>query len=865
VSAAGEEGDVTQYPETLGPSAPLPRRDGSGRRRGGPPEGFGDDASYEGYDGYFKKPKAQQSSPPMPPGPPGSSDPLGSSGPLGSGPGMGMGMDSGMSPERGTPPGPTGPPPQSRRSPDDDPSAYRRIVFPSDDDPRGRAQFRSDDGVLGAVREPEPRPDRSREFPRDWAHDRLRESIREWERERDRNAGMDRTGDRERTNGRDRTPPGRSTDRGRMPGRAGDRDDRLGRSGEHDRAPDWTRERPDERRADRQQQESTRERSRERGRDRERDRGQDRARGRGQDRERERNRDRERSGDRDIPPPEAYYDDRRGRGRDHAPEHDLERDVDQDLNRSRDDNPLLDDTSSRDRSPRRDYEPPADRRSAPPPPSRDHAESGSRSSARRAATAAPPRPPAFRPAEAGTRSAPRPEGVAAHPVRRRSRAGEGARPDRKNQLALAAAFLGAALVLFLFWTKTPGLSFATSGEAYTTVGDGLGMLTAYLLMVQVLLMARIPWLERGIGSDRLTAVHRFTGETLVCVLIAHVSTITIGYSDGMLSKIQGELPTLFLHTEDVLIATIGTGILVLTGLISLRAVRRRIPYEIWYYLHLGVYAAIALAFMHQIVLGPTFEANDMARMAWTAAYILVAAMVLIHRVGGPLRLAYRHRLVVTRVEPEGPDAVSIYLGGRQLRKLNAEPGQFFRWRFLAKGAWWQAHPFSLSAAPNREWLRITVGALGNHSTSLQNIRPGTRVLAEGPYGAFTAALRTRGKVLLLAGGIGITPLRALVDALASVTRDIVLVYRASDRQSIVFGEELDYLDRTGQLELHYLLGPRDSSPTPLSAERLSDLIPDVADRDVFLCGPPGMIDSARRALREAGVPGRRMHHERFST
>jgi ferredoxin-NADP reductase len=145
------------------------------------------------------------------------------------------------------------------------------------------------------------------------------------------------------------------------------------------------------------------------------------------------------------------------------------------------------------------------------------------------------------------------------------------------------------------------------------------------------------------------------------------------------------------------------------------------------------------------------------------------------------------------------------------------------------------------------------------------VRPGTKVLAEGPYGAFTAALRTRGKVLLLAGGIGITPLRALVDALASVTRDIELVYRASDRESVVFGEELAWLDRTGQLRLHYLLGPRDASPSPLSAERLSRLIPDVADRDVFLCGPPGMVDSARRALREAGVPGRRMHHERFST
>jgi predicted ferric reductase len=459
----------------------------------------------------------------------------------------------------------------------------------------------------------------------------------------------------------------------------------------------------------------------------------------------------------------------------------------------------------------------------------------------------------------------RPNGLAGHPVRRRSRAADGARPDRRTLLALTAGGIGAFVVLILFWMKTPGLSLATPAEAFTTVGDGLGMLTAYLLMVQVLLMARVPWLERGIGSDRLAVVHRTTGESVVCALIAHVATITFGYSNARLSAVTAELPVLFLHTPYVLLASVGTGIFVLTGLISLRVIRRRLSYELWYYLHLGVYAALGLAFAHQIALGPTFDNNRMARVAWSAAYLLVAAAVLVYRVGGPLRLAYRHRLVVTKVEPEGPDAVSIYLGGRQLRRLNAEPGQFFRWRFLAAGSWWQAHPFSLSAAPNREWLRITVGALGNHTKALQNVRPGTKVLAEGPYGAFTAALRTRGKVLLLAGGIGITPLRALVDALASVTHDIVLVYRASDRESVVFGEELAWLDRTGQLKLHYLLGPRDVRPAPLSADRLSRLIPDVADRDVFLCGPPGMVDSARRALREAGVPGRRMHHERFST
>jgi predicted ferric reductase len=457
----------------------------------------------------------------------------------------------------------------------------------------------------------------------------------------------------------------------------------------------------------------------------------------------------------------------------------------------------------------------------------------------------------------------RPAALQARPVRRRQRATK-VRPDVRVAVMFGAMALGGVILLALFWIDTPGLSFANSGEAFTTAGDGLGMLVAYLLMVQVLMMARVPWLERGIGSDRLAAAHRRMGEWVVLVLLAHVGTILVGYSNGVLKAMPGEVGTLLFHTAYVGLAALGTGIFVLIGMISFRWIRRRLPYELWYYIHLGVYLSLAVAFAHQIVLGPTFDANAKARWAWGAAYVATGLAVLAFRIGGPLRLAYRHRLHVTAVKPEGPGTVSIYLGGRNLRRLGAQPGQFFRWRFLARGCWWQAHPFSLSAAPNREWLRVTVGALGNHSEALQNLKPGTRVLAEGPYGAFTAALRTRGKVLLLAGGIGITPLRALADALSSTAEDIVLIYRASDMSEVVFAQELEWMQRNGQLRVHYLLGKRDTKPRPLSPERLKALVPDVADRDVFLCGPPGMVEAARQALKGAGVHRRRVHHERFA-
>lgn len=425
-----------------------------------------------------------------------------------------------------------------------------------------------------------------------------------------------------------------------------------------------------------------------------------------------------------------------------------------------------------------------------------------------------------------------------------------------------AVAVGAIVVLAFFWMETPDISLADLGGQATAAGQAAGMLGAYLVLVQVLLMARIPLLERAIGSDWLTAAHRASGESLILLLVAHAALITLGYA-GSLGKAPAEFFTI-LDMPYLLDATIGLVLLLAIGFLSVRAVRRSVRYETWQYTHYFVYLAIVLFFTHEFTAGGTFDENYGARLFAVGLYALVALTLLTFRVIKPVVFSLRHRLRVAEVQRESDDAVSIYLAGRNLRRLQAEPGQFFRWRFLARGFWSQSHPFSLSAAPNREWLRITVGAVGDHTRALQGLRPGVRVFAEGPYGAMTAALRTRRKVVLIAGGIGITPLRALIDPLAAAGEDLVLLYRASHRGEIVFHRELEWLAASGRLTVHYLLGPRDAHPAPLSAQRITALVPDIHARDVFVCGPTGMIQAASQALREARVPRRHIHQERFT-
>jgi ferredoxin-NADP reductase/DMSO/TMAO reductase YedYZ heme-binding membrane subunit len=429
----------------------------------------------------------------------------------------------------------------------------------------------------------------------------------------------------------------------------------------------------------------------------------------------------------------------------------------------------------------------------------------------------------------------------------------------RQELVLAVIAAGAFAVLALWWAETP--SVTGLGDALTAAGDVCGLLSGYGVVVLVALMARLPPLERGVGSDRLARWHAAGGRYVVCLIVAHTLLIIWGYAVTAHSGLVAETGTLLTSYADVLMATVAAFLLLGIGIISARAARRRMRYETWYYLHFYTYLAIAMAFSHQFAQGPQFVSSLPARFAWSAMYAIVAALVVWYRIVTPLLKLARHRFRVIGVRWEAEDVISVYIGGRGLEELRAQPGQFFRWRFLDRGLWWQSHPYSLSALPNRDMLRITVRQRGDHSSALATLRPGTKVIAEGPFGALVPG-RSRRKVLLLAGGVGITPLRAMFAALPA--GKVTLVYRASDPRDIVFRDELDAIaaDRRGRI--HYVTGTREQlGGDPLSPAYLLGMVPDLRRHEVYLCGPPGMTETAIDGLQAAGVPRSRIHHESF--
>jgi predicted ferric reductase len=439
------------------------------------------------------------------------------------------------------------------------------------------------------------------------------------------------------------------------------------------------------------------------------------------------------------------------------------------------------------------------------------------------------------------------------------------RPRRSPAVPLLiAVWAGAAGVLWLWWTNTPSL--ADNNARILNAGRITGLLAGYLMALVVLQMARVPALERRVGSDRVARWHAMSGRYTICLVLAHVVLTMYGYA-LQAGKGFGDLVQQTIDSVDQLPdlgkATIGTGLLVLVALLSAGGVRRRIPYDLWYHVHLLTYAVVFLTFWHQLSTGNDFVVEPAAKTAWYALYGSVTALVVWYRVLVPVRLNLRHRMRVEAVIEETPGVVSVLITGRRLHRIGAEPGQFFRWRFLAPGMRFSSHPYSLSAAPRPTMLRITVKAIGDHSSALRDLTPGTRVWAEGPYGAMTAQRRSRGKVLLVAGGVGITPMRALFETLPGAAGDLTLLYRANTTQDLALWDELAQIADERGARLMYAVNSPDGERPDISADTLRRKLPDIDRHDVFLCGPPGFAQQVYEALRGAGVPARRIHHESF--
>lgn len=423
---------------------------------------------------------------------------------------------------------------------------------------------------------------------------------------------------------------------------------------------------------------------------------------------------------------------------------------------------------------------------------------------------------------------------------------------------LAACFC----VMVFGWWHVTGQEISSDASKLIAIARLAGIVATGAVLLQLLLMSRAPFIENNFDLEEINTFHRYNGYVMVYALIAHVLFLLVGYRMNTDLGWWPQFVQFNTEFEDVLKATIGSIFFFVVAITSAKYVRRRLPYEAWYFLHIIVYASVLLIFGHQIHSGSDIITQEWFKWFWIGLYAAVFVCVLYYRFLRQLVQYGRHGFVVARVEQEAPGIYSLYITGRDIAAYSYRAGQYAHWRFLTADMWTESHPFSFSSIPGSDYIRITYKVSGDFTKQLERIMPGTRVLIDGPRGSFTADRAVTKNVLLIAGGIGVSPLLPIAETLLARGKNVHIIYSIREQTDAVFTPEFVHLKKT--MGDHFALTHYETGDTNrLTEVTLAPYTRYAAELTVYICGPETMSQAVHGMLVSLGVPTKQILSERF--
>jgi predicted ferric reductase len=424
-------------------------------------------------------------------------------------------------------------------------------------------------------------------------------------------------------------------------------------------------------------------------------------------------------------------------------------------------------------------------------------------------------------------------------------------------------------IVALWVTGSSQLIGTSLSGTLLAIGRLLGLLATFFALTQFMLMGRVAWIERQFGLDRLAGYHRLNGYLAIMLIVLHPIFIVGSYAVQTGRNYIVEYFDTIQRIPYVWLALIAEILFVMVVLSSIYIARKRMPFEAWYFVHLLVYAAIVIVPFHQFVIAPELAGSEFGRWYWLGLYGFVAFNVLAWRFGAIGYNFMKYDFKVSRVVMETPTVTSVYIkAAKGNGMLTVKPGQFVLIRILNRAFWWQEHPFSVSWVPQGNELRLTIRNVGTYTRKIANLKPGARVFISGPYGRLTSDVMTTKKQLLIAGGIGITPLRSLSEQAAKEGTNAVVVYANRDASDVPLKKEMDKIGASPNVAVRYVFS--DEKPAKgrligrVDGDMIRHLVSDFKSRDIYLCGPPAMMAALVRDLHALGVPAEQIHLERFA-
>ena len=436
----------------------------------------------------------------------------------------------------------------------------------------------------------------------------------------------------------------------------------------------------------------------------------------------------------------------------------------------------------------------------------------------------------------------------------------------KKSLEIGLVFVNVLIIIGFWMTNSGKILFSSPSDFFIGIGRLAGLLGVYFVLMQLIFIGRILWVERLFGLDKLARIHKLNGYFALGLLVSHPILLATGY--GILNNVNiiRQLVNFVLYFQYVWMGAVALSLLIGVVFLSIKIVRSKLKLETWDFVRLLVYLVIILAFWHQLAVGSDFVNNPWFVGYWYLLYAFVIGNFVIFRFARPVFIYFKHGFVVENVVKENDNVTSIYIIGRKLNEFPVKPGQFMIFRFLNKKLWWQAHPFSMSMKPDGKRLRISVKNVGDYTSMISSIRKETKVFVDGPYGTFTENEGMEKKIVLIAGGIGITPIYSLLESMAG-RKDISLLYGCRTRRDFTFKKEIDSVLHRKLANVHYFTSEEKADGfenEKIGGESILRLIPDFKEREFFICGPVPMMDGLIRTLKDMGIEKNRIHYERFA-
>jgi predicted ferric reductase len=428
---------------------------------------------------------------------------------------------------------------------------------------------------------------------------------------------------------------------------------------------------------------------------------------------------------------------------------------------------------------------------------------------------------------------------------------------RTGWLAFFAAVFVAPVVVRLATT--------TSEPMWRQLADITGLLALSGLVCAAVLPSRVRSITRAFGIEDVLDVHRFIGVAAGVLVLVHLSCIVA------MNPAQVALLDWALNGPPAKAASVATGALVM--LVAFAALRRHLNqrYEVWRWMHVLLAVTVLVGSgLHVYLLGHLIQVRSMEMVLLLMG--LAVGAVLAHRWVWRTLLDPSTEFVVAEIRRESESVTTVSLAARDGSDTEWDfaPGQF-AWMRLRRSVTGEEHPFTIASSPHLPGrVEFTIRHAGDFTRTIHRLRPGQPVWIDGPHGSFTSDVDTCEGVVMIAGGVGITPMMSMVRAAADRgdCRPHRLVVVARSHEDLLFREELGYLRDELDLEVTEVLRRPHPGWEGHTGEINVGLLTAVLGGehqylDYFLCGPPGLVTDALGALEALGVPAGRIHTEQF--